>query len=156
MRRWRSCGDPGSVDGERGSASLEFISAGLLLLLPIVYLILAVSQIQAGSLAVEGASRQAARVYVLSDDQPHAARNAERAIRFALADYGLDPENVSVRVTCRPHPDRCLERRGFVTVAVSTSVPLPLAPPVLLGSQPLHVDLSSSATQQVSRFWGSG
>lgn len=157
MPRWKHCTENSDAEGaERGSASLEFITAGLILLLPIVYLILAVSQIQAGSLAVEGASRQAARVYVRATDSQHAASSAERAIRFALADYGLDPESASVRVTCSPRPDECLARRGFVTVTVSATVPLPLAPPVLVGDQPLHVDLSSTATQQVSRFWGSG
>jgi hypothetical protein len=35
-------------------------------------------------------------------------------------------------------------------------VPLPLVPPVLQGAFPLEVPLHAEATQQVSRFWGSG
>jgi len=38
---------------------------------------------------------------------------------------------------------------------VSVVVPLPLLPPVLTADVPLGVALQSSATQQVSRFWGS-
>ncbi|HSP76545.1 MAG TPA: hypothetical protein VLO31_10065, partial [Cryobacterium sp.] len=59
-RRWRAWADR----AERGSASLEFITAGLILLVPLVYLVLAMAALQGGALAVEGAARQAARVYV--------------------------------------------------------------------------------------------
>jgi len=139
---------------DEGSASLEFITAGLVLLLPLVYLVLTMSSIQAGAFAVEGAARQAARVYVQSPSVAHANAAAGRAIEFALADYGLDTDAVTVTVSCRPHPTQCLQRRGFVTVVVTTTVALPLAPPVLDLDTPLSVAISSTATQQVSRFWG--
>lgn len=137
-----------------GSASLEFITAGLVLLLPLVYLVLTMSSIQAGAFAVEGAARQAARVYVQSPSVAHANAAAGRAVEFALADYGLDTDAVTVTVSCRPNPTQCLQRRGFVTVVVTTTVALPLAPPVLDLDAPLSVPISSTATQQVSRFWG--
>ena len=66
LNRWTALSDD-------GSASLEFLTAGFILLLPIVYLILTVSSIQAGSLAVEGAARQAARVFVQADDTTEAS-----------------------------------------------------------------------------------
>lgn len=137
-----------------GSASLEFITAGLVLLLPLVYLVLTMSAIQAGAFAVEGASRQAARVYVQASTIAEANAAASRAVEFALADYGLSTDQVTVTVTCRPNPADCLQRRGFVTVRVATTVPLPLVPPVLDLNVPLRVPLESSATQQVSRFAG--
>ena len=136
-----------------GSASLEFITAGMLLLLPIVYLVLTLAAVQAGAFAVEGAARQAARVYVQSGSTAEANAAAGRAVQFALADYGLDSSNVAVEVSCSANP--CLTRRAFVTVAVSTTVTLPLVPPVLNLDVPLSVPISSTATQQVSRFWGS-
>ena len=138
-----------------GSASLEFITAGLVLLLPLVYLVLTMSSLQAGAFAVEGAARQAARVYVQSASIPEANAAAGRAVEFALADYGLDASAVTVSVTCQPTPSQCLQRRGFVTVVVSTTVVLPLVPPVLDLDVPLSVPITSTATQQVSRFWGS-
>jgi hypothetical protein len=146
-RRWTS---------DDGSASLEFITAGFVLLLPLVYLVLTMSSIQAGAFAVEGASRQAARVYVQASSIAEANAAASRAVEFALADYGLDTEGVTVTVTCRPNPANCLQRRGFVTVTVSTTVPLPLVPPVLDLDLGLSVPVGSSATQQVSRFAGAG
>ncbi|WP_394769041.1 hypothetical protein [Lacisediminihabitans sp.] len=139
---------------ERGSTSLEFVTAGMLLLLPLVYLVLSVSSIQAGALAVEGASRQAARVFVQAGSDEDGRRQAERAIDFALADYGLDGRSVTVTIACSPRPERCLTRSGTVTVTIDGSVPLPLLPPVLTGDFPLAVPLHASATQRVSRFWG--
>jgi hypothetical protein len=139
---------------EEGSASLEFITAGLILLLPLVYLILTMSVIQGGALAVEGASRQAARVFVQSATTGEAKASAKRAVEFALADYGLDADQATITITCRPTPTNCLTRRGFVTVVIEASVPLPLVPAALTVEAPLSVPLSSTATQQVSRFWG--
>ena len=40
----------------------------MLLLVPIVYLVLALASVQGGALAVEGAARQAARIAVQSGD----------------------------------------------------------------------------------------
>lgn len=148
--RTRLCTD------DRGSASLEFITAGLVLLVPLVYLVLAMSSIQAGSLAVEGAARQASRVFVQSGDVGSAQASAIRAVEFALADHGVDPDTASIVITCAPVPSNCLTRRGFVTVTVGLSARLPLVPPVLMGELPIAVPLSASSTQQVSRFWSGG
>lgn len=139
---------------ERGSASLEFVTTGLVLLVPIVYLVIAMSAIQGTALAVEGASRQAARVYVESATLAEADASAERAVQFALADYGLGTDGVTVEISCSPRPDECLTRRGFVTVVVTSRAVLPLVPTVLDLDAPLSVPLSATATQQVSRFWG--
>jgi hypothetical protein len=152
-RLWTELAERGRDD--EGSASLEFITAGMILLLPLVYLVLTLSSVQAGSFAVEGAARQAARVFVQSPTVGSAAAGANRAIEFALADYGLEPDDFAVVISCSPNPSACLTRQGFVTVSVTTSVSLPLVPDVLDLNQPLSVPLSATATQQVSRFWGS-
>ncbi|MDJ0334578.1 hypothetical protein QMG83_05015 [Salinibacterium sp. G-O1] len=152
----RSAESSGRWTDDRGSASLEFITAGLVLLVPLVYLILAMASIQAGALAVEGAARQASRVFVQSGDIGSAQTSAVRAVEFALADHGIDPDSAAISVTCEPDPSTCLTRRGFVTVTVALSAPLPLVPPVLIGDFPLAVPLSATSTQQVSRFWSEG
>lgn len=139
---------------DEGSASLEFITAGLVLLVPIVYLVLALSAIQGAALAVEGASRQAARVYTLSATTEAAEAAATAAIAVALADYGLESDAAHVSIECAPDPDACLSRQGLVTVSVAARVPLPLVPAVLDVDAPLAVPLSASATSQVSRFAG--
>ena len=152
MRRSRFWDD--RARGDDGSASLEFVTAGMILLLPLVYLVLTMSAIQAGALATEGAARQAARVYVQASTVAEAKAGAIRAVEFGLADYGIDGSDATVTIACTPEPDDCLTRRGYVTVQVGVSVPLPLVPPALTMDVPLAVPLEATATQQVSRFWG--
>ncbi len=137
---------------DRGSASLEFLTVGLLLLVPTVYLVLTMASIQAAAFAVEGAARQAARVFVQAPDLPSAKASAARALEFALADHGIT-EKAKLTITCKPAA--CLTRRAFVTVSVDLRAALPLVPPVLVGDVPLSVPLHATATGQVSRFWGS-
>jgi Flp pilus assembly protein TadG len=138
---------------EGGSASLEFITVGVLLLVPLVYLVITLANLQAGALAVEGAARHAARVYVQSTTPADAAAAAERAVLFALADHGIDRDQASVQIGCSPKPAECLSRQGSVTVSVSVAVPLPLVPAAIDARLPLRVSVDAVATQQVSRFW---
>jgi Flp pilus assembly protein TadG len=140
---------------ERGSASLEFITVGMILLVPLVYLVLSLAAIQAGAYAVESAARQAARVFVQSSDTTSASAAASSAVAFALADHGIGTHAATVSVTCQPRPDACLTRQGFVTVDVDLSIALPGIPAVLTGNFPLAVPLHATATEQVSRFWAS-
>jgi Flp pilus assembly protein TadG len=144
MRRSRRWTD------DRGSASLEFVTVGLLLLLPLIYLVLVISAVQSAALATEAAARHAARLFVQQPDLARAERVADQAVRFALDDYGIDSASSRVAITC--DPAACLEPGALVTVRVTVSVPLPLAPPVLPGDFPLSVDLAASAAQRVSTF----
>ena len=160
MRRWRPWAAKRlaaySFADDRGNASLEFITVGLVLLVPLVYLVLAMAAIQSAAFAVEGAARQSVRVFVQAGSESDAAERAERAIRFALADAGLDGLEPQVSVSCSPKPDACLTRLGTVTIAVAVTVPLPLVPHVLDLSVPIGVPLQATSTEQVSRFWGAG
>ena len=135
-----------------GTASLEFLTVGVLLLVPLVYLVLAVAAIQAGALGVEGAARQAARVAVLGAETGASDAAVERAVRVTLDDYGIDAGAASVSVTC----DRadCTDAGAHVTVAVRARVQLPLVPDVLALSAVGSVPIEASATQTVSRFAG--
>ena len=153
MLRWRLWIDSRTRDD--GSASLEFITVGMILLVPLVYLVLTLAQLQAGAFAVESAARQAARVFVQSPNLSAASGSSQRAVQFALADYGIDSSTATVTISCKPVASNCLTRQGFVTVTVTTRVTLPLVPPILNLNVPLSVPLSATATQQVSRFWGS-
>ena len=144
-----------ALRNDGGSASLEFVTVGLLLLVPTVYLVLALSALESASFGVEGAARQATRVFVQSESQGAAESAARAAIQVTLADYGLDAHDARVAISCRPNPADCLTRRGYVTVTITTTVPLPLMPPVLQLQLPDGISVQSVATEQVSRFWGS-
>jgi hypothetical protein len=160
MRQWRArlCQAWSELRraSDAGSASLEFITAGLILLVPLVYLVVAMALLQGGALAVEGAARQAARVFVLAPNEAEARARVERAVQFSLADYGIDASAAQVRIDCLPVPGTCLTRQNQITVTVRILVPLPLAPDLLSLPRAASVPLQAVATQTVSRFWVEG
>ncbi|UKA57503.1 hypothetical protein [Arthrobacter sp. FW306-2-2C-D06B] len=134
---------------ERGSAVVEFILLSLLLMVPVVYFIVTIGQIQGGSFAVVGAADQAAKVYVMQEDASQGRAAAEQAALLTLADYGHPAERAFVDVAC----DRgdCLSAGAAVTVTVKLTVPLPMLP----FGDTLNLDaanLSATATQIVGRF----
>lgn len=142
-----SSGSP--CGAERGSAVVEFILMALLLMVPVVYFIVTIGQIQGGSFAVVGAADQAAKVYVMQKDTSQGRVAAEQAALLTLADYGHSAEQALVDVAC----DRgdCLSAGAAVTVTVKLTVPLPMVP----FGEALSLDaanLSASATQIVGRF----
>lgn len=147
MRRWRHW-----IEDERGSASLEFITAGMILLVPMVYLVLAISSLQAAGFAAEGAARQAARVFVTAGTVAEAQAQVRRAVEFAMADQGIDSDHATVRVRCAPTPSDCLAPESMVTVTVDVLVALPLVPAVLDLDTAASVPIQAVAAQQVSRF----
>lgn len=142
------------IRAESGSASLEFITAGLILLVPMVYLAVAMANIQGAALAVEGAARQAARVYATSPTEQIASARVEHAVTVALSDYGVDTGTSKVTVQCQPNPNKCLSPDGTVRVTVRVEATLPLVPSVLNLSHAANVPLEASALQNISRWRG--
>ncbi len=139
---------------DAGSASLEFLTVGVLLLVPLVYLVLALGQIQHAVLGVEGAARHAARAVAQAPSHDAGIAAADRALRVAMSDAGLEAGAVHVEIVCAPHPASCATRAGSVTVQVDATVPLPLAPPVLALDAGVGVPVSARAVQPVSAFGG--
>ena len=137
--------------GERGSASREFLTVGMILLVPLVYLVLALASVQSAALGVEGAARQAARVAVVQTDGAGPSAGVERTVRVVLADYGVDAGAASVDVACSA---ACDDAGSRITVSVRAAVALPLVPQVLASRSLGTVQLESSATHTVSRFAG--
>ncbi|ASN20910.1 hypothetical protein [Arthrobacter sp. YN] len=149
MPAGRSGPGAGAPWGEQGSAVVEFTFLAVLLMVPVVYFVVTVGQIQGGSFAVVGAADQAAKVFVARGGLSDAGAAAERAVFLALGDYGHAPDKAKVEVSC----DRadCLSAGARVTVKVTLDVPLPLMPfgdTVGLNA----ARLSASATQVVGRF----
>ena len=136
-------------DAERGSAVVEFTFLSLLLMVPLVYFIITMGQLQGGSFAVVGAADQAAKVFVAQTDAAGGRAAAEQAVLLALADHGHSAANARVETTCAPAD--CLSAGSAVTVTVHLTVPLPFVP----FSEVLNLNagqLSASATQLVGRF----
>ena len=148
MRRARA-----STDDE-GSAALEFILVGLVLLVPIVYLIVALGTIQGQSLGVETGARQLARTLADSPDAATADARAQRVRDAIVAEYGLDPDAVSVSIECGGAAPECPAAGALLFVTMRASVPLPLVPAVLGLDQLARVPVEASSVQRVSRYWG--
>jgi len=136
-----------------GSASIEFLTAGLLLMLPVVFLVVVLAQLEAASFAAEGAARQAARLIAsaesLDDD---AASEVPVAIELALADHGVAPSAVSYSIDCAPRHGDCATPGAQITVTLAIGVEL-LALPAGLGADlPPQLTITAEATELRSRF----
>ena len=132
-----------------GSAMVEFVWLTILLLVPLVYILLAVFDTQRASYGVSTASRSAARAFLQSPDVATGEHRARQAARLALDDQGLDA--ATVRITCLPTPADCLQPGSSVRVVVRTTQPLPLTPSAL-GSQLGGVTVDSTHTEPYGSF----
>lgn len=127
---------PSRSRGDRGSALIEVTWLGLLLLLPLVYLLVSVFDVQRASFGVSGAARAAARAVALAPDEQSALERAHAVAAVALRDQRIDPAEVDLEVHCRPRPDDCLSPGSLIRVDLRHQVRLPLAPAALGGSAP--------------------
>lgn len=114
--------------GDRGSALVEFSWLAIVLLVPVVWIVLSVFEVQRGAFAVSAAARAAGRAYVLADSDGLGQTRAERAARQALADQGLDAAPLDLAVSCTPYPHACHSGTSVVTVRVASRVALPWLP----------------------------
>jgi Flp pilus assembly protein TadG len=153
MRRRSRSSDP-AVDG--GSASVEFVFAGLVLLVPILYLVIALGAVQEQALGVEAGARHTARAIATAPDAAAAKERAGRVLAAVAAEYGVDEHSLAVSVTCTPAGVACPEAGAIVRVSVSTTVQLPLVPPVLGLDRLTAVPVHATGLQKVSRFARSG
>ena len=130
--------------GESGTALVEVTWLAILLLVPLVYLVLAVYDVQRHAFAATAAARAAGRAFVLAPDVAQGTAAARAAAEVALADQDVDAGEVDLRLTCRPAGD-CLAPGSVVRVDVRTQVRLPLVPTALGGGAPsIRVDATHS------------
>lgn len=136
---------PGSED--EGSAVVEFVALGTLLLVPVVYFVLTVAQVQAGAFAVVASAQQASQVLAQADPGELSEAGLQAAAQLAAADQGFAPEQLAVRLECSD--GTCATPGAVATVHSSLAVELPLVP----GFTDLDVaELTSSATVVVGRY----
>jgi hypothetical protein len=115
---------------ESGTALVEVTWLAILLLVPLVYTVLAVYDVQRHAFASTAAARAAGRAFVLAPDVSQATAAARTAAAVALADQHVDAGGVDLRLTCHPAGD-CLAPGSVVRVDVRTQVRLPLVPTAL-------------------------
>lgn len=138
---------PSNNSDERGSAPLEFLVAGLVLLVPIVYLVVALTAVQNAALGTEATARFVARTLASGDAVP------PELVRDTVADaYGLDPESLELSIACVPSSADCPAAGSIVAVTVSDTVHLPLAPEVFGIADALSIPVDATSTYRVERL----
>ena len=141
----------GGGGADAGSAVVEFVTIGVLMLVPVVYLVVAVAQVQAAAFATESGAREAARIVVTAPDEASAQERAVAAVGWALRDQRIEsPPAQALRVACSASP--CLTPGADVTVTVSVEVPLPAVPAGVSRAIPVVIPVSATHTQVVDEF----
>lgn len=129
--------------GERGSGLIEITWAGLILIIPLAWIVFSVFQVQRAAFSVSGAARAAGRAYVLADTDGQGRARAEAAADQAVRDQGADVRGLRVEVRCAPYAHQCHSGTSVVTVTVTGRIALPGLPSILGGGAPsLHLDAS--------------
>ncbi len=136
------------TDGERGERGGRFTFLALLLMVPLVYFIITVGQVQGGSFAVVGAADQAAKVFVAPPMRSGARPPPSRQF-IALADFGHEPEQARVDTSCNSADCQAAGTAVTFTVQSDRSAAVHTLNNGL-GSRPREVEASS--TQMVGRF----
>jgi len=136
--------------GERGSALVELTWLGLLLLVPLLWIVVSVFEVQRGAFAVSGAARAAGRAFALAPSDEIGQARAQAAARQVMADQGVGDQPLGLVVTCAPAGD-CHAAGAVITVDVRSRVDLPLLPDVLGGGAPSFA-LDASHTVPVGQF----
>ena len=130
---------------ERGTAVVEVTWLSILLLVPLVYVVLSVFEVQRAAFAVNAATRAAGRAYTLADSQAEAAAGPGRGRRGARGPGAHDVARLDGHRLRRRHaPAACRPDRSF-TCGCAIPVRLPLMPSALGGNTPsIRVDAEQS------------
>jgi hypothetical protein len=143
-------------DRDRGSAAIEFVAIGMLLLVPLVYVVIALGRIQAASFAADGSAREAARAFVTAADDQDGRRRATTAVRLGLLDQGFtDPRDGALTVECSTAA-ACLTPGSQVRVLVEIRVVLPGVPRFLDQAVPAAVTVRAGHVAVVDEFRARG
>lgn len=130
-----------------GSAMLEFVYLAVLLLVPLVYVLTTVFQVQRAAFGVTEAARQAGRAYATASSDAEGRERAGAAARLALQDQGV-PLDAPVTVTA---PDG-VRPGSVVRVQVEHLVPLPVLGGLFHGAVPPGIPVRARSTAVVDRF----
>lgn len=133
--------------GDDGNALVEFSYLAVLLMVPLVYVLLTVFQVQRAAFGVTEAARQAGRAYATSTDPAQGRVRARAAADLALRDQGLE-----LCASCLAPPTGSLVPGGAVTVRVEHRVVLPLLGGLFRGAVPPSIPVRATHVEVVDRF----
>ena len=139
----------GRLRGDDGNALIEFSYLAVLLMVPLVYVLLSVFEVQRASFGVTEAARQAGRAYATADDPAQGRARAAAAAELAMRDQGLDCGGCLTGLT------GSLQADARVVVTVEHLVRLPLLGSVL-GSDRGGIPVDATHVEVVDRFRSAG
>lgn len=135
---------------EEGSAAIEFVALGLLLMLPVAYLVLILGRVQAASFAADGAAREAARAFITAANDAEGQERAAMSAELALKDQGFSSSDGTLRIGCSQVS--CLVPGERVTAQVEVSARFPWLPAGLADALRAQVVVSASQVEIVDEF----
>ena len=133
--------------GDDGNALVEFSYLAVLLMIPLVYVLLTVFQVQRAAFGVTEAARQAGRAYATATDEAQGRARARVAADLALQDQGL-----VLCPSCLAPPAGQLVPGGTVRVRVEHRVVLPLLGGLFRGAVPASIPVRATHVEVVDRF----
>ncbi|MBB2890049.1 pilus assembly protein [Flexivirga oryzae] len=136
-------------DAETGSALIEFIVIGLLLTLPVFYLVISLARLQAGAYAVASAARESSRMFVTAPDTASGQARAQAAAAMSFEDQGFAGRG-SMHIGCSRQP--CLSPDSVIDSVTDLDVDLPLIPDFLRGVVPSTIHLHSRHAEVVDHY----
>lgn len=144
-----------STTSDEGSAALEFIAIGVILLVPLAYLVIVLGIVQENTLGIEAAARHTARAVGQASNADMADGRAEAILTNIADEYGIARDSIAVDLSCVPAQTECPYPGATVIVTVRAAVHLPFVPPIFGLDSLATIPLEASAAQKVSRLWGS-
>jgi hypothetical protein len=123
---------------DNGSVVLEFVVIAMGVLVPLLYVALAVMHATGAAMATAQAARSAARAFSDAATPAQGVHLARAAARLAFADHGLELPVEALHLTCQ---GTCLAPGSRVSVDIDWRAPLPVVGDVVAVPLHAHQDL---------------
>ena len=137
---------------DRGSALVEFSWLAIILLVPLIWIVISVFEVQQGAFATSAAARAAGRAYALAPDDHTGEQVARDVVRQVLADQGTPGQQARVEITCEAPGGNCHVGTAVITVHVDSGVDLPFFPAVFGQDGKPSFSLDASHTVPIGQY----
>lgn len=137
---------------EDGRAIVEFVFLGVVMMVPLIYLVMTLAVLQAAAYSATTAAREAGRAFTTATAEGQSMPRARAAAQVAFEDFGFLQEETSVAVACDGAP--CLRPDARVLVRATIRVRLPYLPAFLGDAVPTVIPVSATHVATVDRFGG--
>lgn len=136
---------------ETGSALVELSWLAIILLVPLIWIVISVFEVQQGAFATSAAARAAGRAYALAPDDATGVARARAVVEQVLADQGTPGQRARVDITCEAPGDNCHVGTSVITVRIRSGVDLPFFPGIL-GTGTASFSLDASHTVPIGQY----